>query len=215
MTGQQQSITPPMPAHWLAGAWTPWAWAVGASVWHLAAMMVTLPIVTALPRQAQFALQPPMWGILSVTGVLLLARAMFGKWLALPLWAGVLLVAGLIIAGALDLAMFNWSMDRFGAFDAEYIGPTAALAALTVASAVACFATIVAPRRATWAPAAVAVAAALGGGLVVALNTPGLADGLGVGSVPLALQVAAGGGFTLLAAFVAAVVTIRREVPMG
>ena len=215
MTGQPHAIIPPVPARWRAGPWAPWAWALAASAWHMAAAVVTLPVVTALPRQAQFALQPPMWGILSVTGVLVLARAMFGRWLPVPIWAGALLAAGLVLAGALDLAMFNWSMDRFGVFDAEYIGPTAALASLTVASAVACLATIVAPQRASWAPALVAVAAALGGGVVVALNTPGLADGLGAGSVPVALLVAAGGGFTLLAAFVAAVVTIRRELPAG
>lgn len=214
MNATEGALASRTPGGWRVGPWTPWAWALGAAGWHVAAAVVTLPLVGVLPREVGMALQPGLWGLLSLAGVLVIGRALFGRWLTRPAWGWIVPAVGFVVAGGLQLALFAWSVARFGAFDTEYVGPTAALAALAVGSAVACLAALVAPLRATWPPALVAALCAIGSGVVVVLNSGGLANGLGSDSVALALLVAAAGGFTLAAAFVAVVVAIRREVPM-
>ena len=199
---------------WLADGWAPWLWGAAALAWWLAALYATLPVVSALPNLAQAGLQPLIWGAAATAGVLVIARLVFRGWPHVTRWPPLAALAGLVLAGFEAAALRDWSIARFGAFDAELVGPSAALFALVVASAVAAFAVFVAPRRASLPPLVVAVGVALAAGVVVATNVPGLDDGLGAGSVAVALLVAASGGYTVLMAFAAAVVAIRREVPM-
>jgi hypothetical protein len=82
-----------------------------------------------------------------------------------------------------------------------------------VGSATAGFGVLLAPRRASLPPLEFAVVGALLSGLVVAVNMPGAADGLGTGSLVPALLVAAGGAYSLVVAFVSVLVAVRRELP--
>lgn len=205
---------PELTARWLAGGWAPWLWGAAASAWSLAALFVTLPVVGALPGPFQAGLQPLVWGAVATAGVLAAAQLLFGRWPTISWWATIAAGAGLVVAGLEAGALRDWSIGRFGVFDADLVGPSAGLFALVVASAVAAFAVFVAPRRASLPPLLVAVGAALAAGVVVTTNVPGLDDGLAADSVPLALLVAASGGYTVLMAFAAVVVAIRREVPM-
>ncbi|MGZ6299339.1 MAG: hypothetical protein ACXWMN_02450, partial [Candidatus Limnocylindria bacterium] len=90
---------------------------------------------------------------------------------------------------------------------------TAGLFAVIVGSAVSGFGVLVAPRGASLPPLVMAIAGALVSGLVVAVNMPGLGDGIEPGSVVPALLVAAGGAYALVVAFIAVLVAVHRELP--
>jgi hypothetical protein len=185
-------------------------WAFGTLAWFVASAYLTLPLVTAVP--AQFMLQPLIWGTAVLGGVIFLARGAFGRWLHVPWTALAVALVGLLLAGLLNESLHAWALGRFDKFSWEYIGPTAGLFALIVGSSAAGFGVLVAPRRASLPPLLFAVGAALVSGLVVAVNIPGLGDGLDSESVVPALLVAAGGGYALVVAFVGVLVAARREL---
>jgi hypothetical protein len=198
-------------AGWQFGAASPWLWALGSLGWFVASAYLTLPLVTAIP--AQFLLQPLIWGAAVLAGTLVLARGAFGRWLPVSWSALTLAVVGLTLAGLLDESLHGWALGRFGVFDWDLLGPTAGLFALLVGSSVAGFGVLVAPRGASLPPLVFAVGGAVLSGLVVAINMPGLGDGLGADSVLPALLVGAGGAYALAVAFVAVLVAARRELP--
>ncbi|HLY36078.1 MAG TPA: hypothetical protein VKU35_05155 [Candidatus Limnocylindria bacterium] len=197
-----------------AGTLAPWLWAIGSLGWWLASLYATLPLVAAFPDAVRVGLQPLIWGAAAIGGTLAAGRLVFHRWLPVAWWHVAAAACGLILAGLEAAALRDWSVARFGVFDSDYVGPTAGLFALTVASSVASLAVFVAPRRSSLPPLLAVVAATLLSGVVVATNAAGLGDGVGAGSVALALLVAASGGYTLVVAFAAVVVAIRREVPM-
>jgi hypothetical protein len=119
---------------------------------------------------------------------------------------------GLVLAGSLEASLHAWALDRFATFNWRLIGPTAGLFAVIVGSAVAGFAVLLAPRGASLPPLMFAVGGALLSGLVVAVNMPGLGDGIEPESVAPALLVAAGGAYALVVAFIAVLVAARREL---
>jgi hypothetical protein len=197
---------------WRLGAASPWFWALGSLVWYVASAYVTLPVVAAIPA-AQFLLHPLIWGGAVLGGVLLLARVVFRR-SALVRWPSlVLALAGLLLAGMLEASLHDWAVTRFGVFAWRMIGPTAGLFAVIVGSAVSGFGVLVAPRGASLPPLVTAIAGALVSGLVVAVNMPGLGDGIEPGSVVPALLVAAGGAYALVVAFIAVLVAVHRELP--
>lgn len=195
---------------WWLGAAAPWLWAFGSLVWYAASAYLTLPLVTAIP--AQFLLQPLIWGGAVLGGALLLARVVFSRWLHVAWPALVLALVGLVLAGSLEASLHAWALDRFATFNWRLIGPTAGLFAVIVGSAVAGFAVLLAPRGASLPPLMFAVGGALLSGLVVAVNMPGLGDGIEPESVAPALLVAAGGAYALVVAFIAVLVAARREL---
>jgi hypothetical protein len=179
-------------------------------LWFVASAYLTLPLVTAMP--AQFFLQPLVWGGAVLGGTLLLARVAFSQWLHVGWPALALALVGLVLAGLLEASLHAWAATRFGVFAWELVGPTVGLFAVTVGSAAAGFGVLVAPPRASLPPLLLAVGGALLSGLVVAVNMPGLSDGIGAASVVPALLVAAGGAYALVVAFIAVLVAVRREL---
>ena len=204
-TGTQRDMS-----SWWLGAAAPWLWAFGSLVWYAASAYLTLPLVTALP--AQFLLQPLIWGGAVLGGALLLARVVFSRWLHVAWPALALALVGLVLAGLLEGSLHAWALDRFATFNWQLIGPTAGLFAVMVGSAVAGFAVLLAPRGASLPPLLFAVGGALLSGLVVAVNMPGLGDGIEPESVAPALLVAAGGAYALVVAFIGVLVAVRREL---
>jgi hypothetical protein len=195
---------------WRFGAASAWLWALGSAAWFVASAYLALPLVAAFP--AQFLLQPLIWGAAVLAGTLVLARGAFGRWLPVAWSALALALVGLTLAGALDESLHGWALGRLGVFDWALLGPSAGLFALLVGSSVAGFGVLIAPRRASLPPLVFAVGGALLSGLVVAMNMPGLGDGLGAASVLPALLVAAAGAYALLTAFIAVLVAVRREL---
>jgi hypothetical protein len=204
-TGTQSGMS-----SWRLGASAPWLWALASLLWFVASAYLTLPLVTAMP--AQFFLQPLVWGGAVLGGALLLARVAFSRWLQVRWPALALALVGLVLAGLLEASLHAWAATRFGVFAWELVGPTAGLFAVIVGSAAAGFGVLVAPRRASLPPVLLAVGGALLSGLVVAVNMPGLADGIGAASVVPALLVAAGGAYALVVAFISVLVAVRREL---
>ena len=196
---------------WRFGPASPWLWAFGTLAWFVASAYLTLPLVTAVP--AQFMLQPLIWGTTVLGGVIFLARGAFGRWPHVSWTALAVALAGLALAGLLEASLHGWSIERFGLFAWDLVGPTAGLFALIVGSSAAGFGVLVAPRGASLPPLIFAVGGALLSGLVVALNIPGLGDGLGSESVVPALLVGGGGAYALVVAFISVLVAVRRELP--
>jgi hypothetical protein len=196
---------------WRLGPASPWAWALGSAAWYVANAYVTLPVVAAFPA-AQFLLQPLIWGGAVLGGVLVLARFVFRRSLPMTWPSLALAIAGLVLAGLLEASLHDWALTRLGVFEWRLIGPTAGLFAVIVGSAVAGFGVLVAPRGGTLAPLVMAVGGALVSGLVVAMNMPGLGDGMEPGSVVPALLIAAGGAYALIVAFISVVMAVRREL---
>lgn len=195
---------------WRFGPASPWLWAFGTLAWFVATAYLTLPLVTAVP--AQFMLQPLIWGAAVLGGAIILGRGAFGRWLHVSWAALAVALAGLVLAGLLEASLHGWSIERFGVFAWDLVGPTAGLFAVIVGSSAAGFGVLLAPRGASLPPLIFAVGAALFSGLVVALNMPGLGNGVGPGSVASALLVAAGGAYALVVAFISVLVTVRREL---
>lgn len=197
-------------AGWQFGTASPWLWTIGSLGWFAASAYLTLPLVTALP--AQFLLQPLVWGAAVLLGSLVLARGAFGRWLPVSKSGLAVALVGLPLAGLLEASLHGWALGRLGVFSWQLLGPTAGLFALIVGSAAAGFGVLIAPRRASLPPLVFAVGGALLSGLVVAMNMPGLGDGLGAGSVLPALLVGAAGAYALVVAFIAVLVAARREL---
>ena len=178
-------------------------WATLSIVVFGASLYLALPAVAVLPGDIAQAVLPLAWGALAIAGLLLFARSSFGSWPRVGTDALALAAVGLLLAGALDAVLHAWTIERFGFFSARLIGPTAGLFAAAVASAVAGFAVLVAPRGARAAPLLVTLAAAAGSLGVLALNVPGALDGIAPGSLPLGFLVGATALYTLVVATVA------------
>jgi len=200
----------PDTSSWRLGAAAPWLWAFGSLVWYASSAYLTLPLLGVLP--APFLLQPLVWGSAVLGGALLAARLAFGRWLPAS-WPGLALALfGLTLAGLLEASLHDWAVARLGVFGWDMVGPTAGLFAVVVGSAAAGFGVLVAPRRATLPPLLMAVGGALLTGIVVAVNMPGLGDGIDPESFVPALLVATCGAYALVVAFISVLVTVRREL---
>ena len=196
---------------WRLGAASPWLWAIASLAWFVFSAYLTIPVVAAIPA-TQFLLQPLIWGSALLVGIVLLARLAFRQPLPVRWPPLALALIGLVLAGLLEASLHGWSVARFGVFEWQMIGPTAALFAVIVGSAASGFGVLVAPRGASLPPLLMAIGGALVSGLVVALNLPGLGDGIETASVVPALLIAAGGAYALVVAFVSVVVAVRREL---
>ncbi len=164
-----------------------------------ASLYMALPLVAVLPGDLQQAVLPLAWGALAIAALLLFARSSFGAWPSVGQDAVTIAVVGLLLAGATNAVLHGWVDERYGLFSARLVGPTAGLFAAVVASAVAGFAALVAPRGARAIPVLVTVVAALAGLGVLLLNVPGALDGIEPGSLPLAALVGASVTYTLAA----------------
>ncbi len=172
-------------------------WATLSILAFGASLYLSLPLVAVLPGDLQQAVLPLVWGGLAIGALLLFARSSFGAWPSVGQDAVTIAVVGLFLAGATNAVLHAWAVDRYGIFSARLLGPTAGLFGLVVATAVAGFATLVAPRGARVIPVLVTVVAALSGVGVLLLNVPGALDGMEPGSLPLAALVGAAVAYAL------------------
>ena len=199
----------------------PWVWAaltvVGLVVAFLAAFGVAISVIArvVVPEAGPGGLRLDLAGLLLTAGafgmgaVLIAGRAAFGTWLEarprhLPVPA-----AGIALAIGVELALHEWARLSIGYYDWSFIGWTAGLSFAVVLVAVAWFAVTVAPPGATAPPRVGLGLSALIVVSIVLSNVPGLGDGIGPNSLPLAFLV----GASALIAIVALVASLRDRPP--
>lgn len=181
------------------------AWASLSLVFFVAALFAALPLLAALnlvwdaPHLAEMAIWSPIWGILSILGVLLAAQLALGAWLRPPPIAIGIAAVGLVLSAVVNVVLQQWETTRFGITEPELVGPTAALFAVLTGLAVAAFGALLAPRRLIMWPLAAVVLGFLGVAIIVASNLPGLSDGIAAESWPLAVWVGISGLYALVA----------------
>ena len=181
-------------------------WAALSFVFFLAALFAVLPVIAAVelvwdaPHLAQMAVWSPVWGILAVLGVLVAARLALGAWLRPPTVAVGIAAVGIALSAVVNVVLQQWEVTRFGITEPELVGPTAGLFAVLIGLAVAGFGALLAPRRLLGWPLAAVGLGFVGVAIIVASNVPGLADGIGAESWPLAIWVGLSGVYALVVA---------------
>lgn len=179
-------------------------WAALSFVFFLAALFAVLPVIAAVqlvwdaPHLAQMAVWSPVWGILSVLGVLVAARLVLGTWLQPPRVAVGIAVVGIALSAIVNVVLQQWEMTRFGITEPELVGPTAGLFAVLIGLAVAGFSAFVAPRRLIGWPLGAVVLGFTGVAIVELSNLPGLANGIPTESWPLAIWVGLSGVYAVV-----------------
>jgi hypothetical protein len=188
------------------------AWTALSLFAFAAALFATLPVLVAaqllvdVPHLTQMTLWSVVWGLLSMAGVLVAARLAFGQWLSISPLAILLAATGVALSAIVHVVLQQWEIQRFGLVEPDNVGLTAGLFALLIGLSTAAFGAMVAPKTVRAWPAAATVAGAVAVAGVVALNLPGLDDGLAQESWPLAIWLS----FSLAYALVAAASVVRR-----
>ncbi len=179
-------------------------WAALSFVFFVAALLAVLPFTAAVklvwdtPHLVEMAAWSPIWGVLSVLGVLVAAQLALGAWLRPPLLAIGMAAFGIGLSAVLNVVLQQWEVTRFGITEPELVGPTAGLFAVLIGIAVAAFGVLIAPRRLIgWPLAAFALGFVLVA-IIVLSNVPGLDDGIGPESWPLAICVGLSGVYALI-----------------
>jgi hypothetical protein len=182
------------------------AWTALSFAFFIAALFAVLPVIAAVqlvwdaPHLAQMAVWAPIWGVLSVLGVLVAAQLALGTRLRpSPVAIGIAAV-GIGLSAVVSVVLQQWELARFGINEPELVGLTAGLFAVLIGLAVAGFAGFIAPRRLiVWPLGAVAVGF-VGVAAIVVSNIPGLSDGIGADSWPLAIWVGLSGVYAVVVA---------------
>lgn len=138
------------------------------------------------------------WGFIATAGVAVLARWTLGLWPRASTEDRLLLMVGVGLTTVLQFLLHEWIRAKFGAYDTEYAGWTAALPAAVIAVAVSAFAARTAPPWAALPPRVALGMSAIGIMTIVASNVTGLGDGVRPESWPLAILVGTGGLYALL-----------------
>jgi len=184
---------------------------LGAGSWLLAAI-VAYAIATAATdvvriegadfeaHRWRLSIFVALWGLLAGASLLGITSVIFGVAPGALRRAIPWLIVGSAIAALLEFALLGWGAARFGdqGADPDLIGYTAYLAAAVAAVAVGAFAQSLAPH-ASLLPRLLTLAAAAVGAAMVALNVPGLFDGVEAGSIPLVMMVGASGAYVIAA----------------
>jgi hypothetical protein len=199
----------------------PWLWAaltaVGLVVAFFAAFGAAISVVSRVmfPGAGPGSLRLDLAGFLLLIGafgmgaVLVAGRVAFGGWLDARPRHLVLPAAGIALAIGVELALHEWARVSIGYYDWDFIGWTAGLSFSIVLVAIAWFGLSVAPSGAAVPPR---IGLGLSALLVVAIvlsNVPGLGDGIGPNSWPLAILV----GLSALYAIGAAITSLRGGSP--
>jgi hypothetical protein len=147
-------------------------------------------------------------GGLSLLGVLVAGRLAFDAWLPLHPMGLTIAAVGVALSAIVHVVLQQWAIGRFGVPEAEYVGWTAGLFAVLIGLAVAAVGAFLAPRQAIGWPLSAVLLGAAGVAFVLLTNVPGLNDGIGDDSWPLAIWVGLSGLYAVgVAAFV-----IRRAI---
>jgi hypothetical protein len=179
-------------------------WAALSVTGFVASLFAVLPFIAGMelvwnaPHLAQMGAWSLVWGVLSALGVLVAARLSFGSWLRpRPLGIGVL-ATGIGLSGILNVVLQQWEISRFGITEPELVGLTAGLFAVLIGLAVAAFGAFLVPRQMIGWPLAAVAFGFVAIALIVASNVPGLSDGIGAESWPLAIWVGLSGLYALV-----------------
>jgi hypothetical protein len=183
-----------------------------------AAFGVAISIVSraALPDAGPGSLRLDLAGFLLLLGafgmgaVLVAGRVAFGSWLdARPRYL-ILPVTGIALAIGVELALHEWARLAIGYYDSDFIGWTAGLSFSVAVVAVAWFGLSVAPPGAAVPPRIGLGFGALLVVLIVLSNVPGLGDGIGPNSWPLAILVGLSAAYAIGAVALLSVARLRR-----
>lgn len=178
-----------------------WLWALLSFVGWIAATAATLPVASAISPPSLVRVDLAVWMVLTVlislVVVLVSARVVFGVRLRVSPVAIVVSVIGVSLAVVEELLLHEWAGARFGYYDADLVWWTASLSGLVIATTIASFGTLVAPRGARLAPLVCQAVGAVAIVLVLATNVEGLADGIRPQSVPLAIAMGLCGLFAV------------------
>ena len=156
--------------------------AVSALVWPIG----QLTQVGVLSHPSSLGVWALAWVLASGLLVLVAARLVFGEWLEVRPAAWLTLLSGAVLSAATVLILAAWTIAKFGMNESDLVGPMSVLFGVIAGVAVGGFGVQVAPRWAAWSPLlAVAVGGVIGVAIILS-NVPGLADGLGRNSGPLA-----------------------------
>ena len=90
--------------------------------------------------------------VLGTVVVLASCRLVFGCWPTVRVWHIAVLLVGVGLAVAVELALHEWARVHIGQYEFDHMGPTAFLASLVLFVAAASFATLIAPVDAEWPP---------------------------------------------------------------
>jgi hypothetical protein len=127
------------------------------------------------------------WVLASGLLALVAARLGFGQWLEVRPGAWLILLTGAVVSAATVTILADWTIAKFGMNESELVGPMSLLFGVIAGVAVAAFGVQVAPRGAAWSPLLAVAGGAVIGASIILSNIPGLADGLGRHSGPLAV----------------------------
>ncbi len=169
-----------------------WLWALLSFTGWITATAVTLPLAALVPQgsvRADLGVWILLTGGASLAVVLGSARVVFGAWLPVRAIAVAVPFIGVTLAIAEELLLHEWAEARFGYYDSDMVWWTAVLSGLVVATSIASFGTLVAPRGARLAPMICQALGTVAIALVVMSNVEGLSDGIRPESVPLAITV--------------------------
>lgn len=184
-----------------------WAWAAASVAWLVPAALLAfggLAMVRlawpgfVLDHGMELAAFIVTWGVLGMAGTGVLARLVLGQVAILHQAALVAAGVGLAIAAALEVALHDWAVDKFGYFEPDLMGPTVMLPLGLAPLAVAMFGVAVAPPAFDLAPRIAVIAGGLTAMAVVALNLPGTLDGIAPRAIALAVVLASVPAYVLV-----------------
>lgn len=126
------------------------------------------------------------WVLVSGLLALVAARLVLGEWLEVRPAGWLILLTGAVVSAGTVTILADWTIAKFGINESELAGPMSLLFGVIAGVAVGGFGIQVAPRWAAWSPLLAVAGGAVIGIAIILSNVPGLADGLGRDSWPLA-----------------------------
>ena len=195
-------------------------WAALSFIAFALGLLLSLPIIgfltgtLGLPHRSSLAAWPLVWGTLSIGACVLAAELVFALRPRITARALAVAAGGLGLAAGTQLALFDWSVARYGRIDSDLVGPTAGMFAIMVALATAGFSVLIAPGRAVAWPAGATLLASITTISIGAANLSGLTDGPGASTWPLAAALGLDGLYALTVAGIA-IVALRGGRPVG
>lgn len=160
--------------------------AISGLVWPVAQLEQTV----GLSHPLNLGVWALAWAASSGLLALLAGRLVFGEWPEARPAAWLILLGGAAVSAATVTILADWTIAKFGMNESDLLGPMSLLFGVIAGVAVGGFGVQVAPRWAAWSPFVAVAGGAVIGVAIILSNVPGLADGLGSHSGPLAVVTA-------------------------
>lgn len=152
---------------------------------------------------AAMGAEPLLWGTLMVISLPRVGRAIIGPLRPAARLTWAIVIGGLVVAAIVQLALFGWTIERFGSYRIEAIGASAVLPAALVTTSLSFLAARVARAEARTIARIVLGLSLSVSGAILLLNVPGLHDGIRPGSLVLAGTMAVATAFVICVGLVA------------